>query len=79
MRDLSINQNNLYLLLPSKLSWMACQLAEAKNISIAEAIQKIYSSELYQRLEIESTKLWHWGPLALYEELEEEQALACNR
>ncbi|MBR2630242.1 MAG: hypothetical protein IKD25_01760 [Bacteroidaceae bacterium] len=51
---------------------MACQLADNKNISITEAIEKLYSSQLYQALETESTKLWHWGPNALYEEFEEE-------
>lgn len=73
MIDFSVSQNNLYLLLPSKLSWMACQLAESKNISITEALERLYSSQLYQALETESTKLWHWGPNALYEEFEEEQ------
>ncbi|MDO5481566.1 MAG: hypothetical protein Q4F47_00755 [Bacteroidaceae bacterium] len=58
--------------MPSKLSWMACQLAENKNISITKAIEKLYSSQLYQALETESAKLWHWGPNALYEEFEEE-------
>lgn len=69
--DLSINQNNLYLLLPSKLSWMANMLAEDKGISIVDAIKQLYSSELYKKLEDEKTKKWHLGPVALYEEYEE--------
>lgn len=71
MMDLSINQNNLYLLLPSKLSWMANMLAEDKGISIVDAIKQLYSSELYKKLEDEKTKKWHLGPVALYEEYEE--------
>lgn len=71
MMDLSINQSNLYLLLPSKLSWMASMLAEDKGISIVDAIKQLYSSELYKKLEDEKTKKWHLGPVALYEEYEE--------
>ncbi|MBE6275407.1 MAG: hypothetical protein E7096_03560 [Bacteroides sp.] len=71
--NLSINQSNLYLLLSSKISWLATMLAEDKNISIVDAIKEIYASELYKKLENESTKAWHLGPVALYEELMEEQ------
>ena len=67
-----INQNNLYLLLPSKISWLATMLAEEKNISLLSAIKKIYSSKLYTKLQNENTKMWHLGPVALYEELTEE-------
>ncbi len=67
-----ITQDNLYLILPSKISWLAGMLAEDKGISVVEAIQRVYSSKLYKRLQIESTKMWHLGPVALYEELEEE-------
>ena len=34
-----------------------------------EAIRKVYSSALYPRLADESSKLWHLGPVALYEEM----------
>lgn len=66
----TINQNNLYLLLPSKICWMADMLTDEKGISIAEAIKEIYSSSVYKRLETEETKLWHWGPVALLEAME---------
>ena len=64
-----ITQSNLYLLLPSKVAWMAEWLSGDKNISIVEAIKMIYSSDMYKRLEDESTKMWHLGPVALYQEL----------
>lgn len=67
--NLEINQNNLYLLLPSKVAWMAEWLSEDKNINIVEAIKMIYTSDMYKRLENESTKMWHLGPVALYQEL----------
>ena len=66
-----INQGNLYLLLPSKVSWLASMLVEYKGLSIVDAIKKVYASNLYKKL-IESTKTWHLGPVALYQELESE-------
>ena len=74
MMNLTINQNNLYLLLPSKMSWLASMLADERNVSVVDAIKKLYSSNLYKKLENESTKTWHLGPVALYEEFMEEQS-----
>ena len=66
---LDINQDNLYLLLPSKVAWLAGMLSEDKNISIVEAVRMIYSSDTYKQLEGEATKMWHLGPVALYQEM----------
>ena len=67
--NLEINQDNLYLLLPSKVAWLTDMLTEDKDISIVDAIKEIYSSDTYRQLEKESTKTWHLGPVALYQEL----------
>ena len=67
-----INQENLYLLLPSKVCWLASMLVENKGMSTIDSIKVIYSSNLYKRLKVESTKLWQLGPVALYQELEAE-------
>lgn len=67
--NLDITQNNLYLILPSKVSRMAEMLAEEINISIIEAVKRIYLSDTYFRLERESTKQWHLGPVALCQEM----------
>lgn len=45
-----INQGNLHLLLPSKVSWLASMLVEYKGMNITEAIKTIYSSKLYKKL-----------------------------
>ena len=66
--NMTVSQDNLYLLLPSKMSWLANMLAEDKGISIVKAIKTLYSSAFYASLADESTKLWHLGPVALYEE-----------
>lgn len=67
-----INQDNLHLLLPSKISWLASMLVEYKGMNITEAIKTIYGSKLYKELKVESTKMWHLGPVALYQEIEAE-------
>ena len=66
--NLDIIQDNLYLILPSKVSRMAEMLAEDSGKSIVQAVKDIYHSEMYKRLEQESTKQWHLGPVALYQE-----------
>ena len=63
-----VTQSNLYLLLPSKVSWLADMLCADKHISVIEAMRLIYSSDMYKQLEQESTKRWHEGPVALYQE-----------
>ena len=70
LAKLEVTQYNLHLLLPSKLSWMANMLAEDKGISIVEAMKMLYASEVYSRLEKESTKAWHLGAVALYEDFQ---------
>lgn len=70
--NLNITQQNVHLLLPSKLSWMANMLAEDNGIGIVEAMKLLYSSDVYARLEKEATKAWHLGPVALYEEYRSE-------
>ena len=63
-----VTQNNLHLLLPSKVSWLADMLCAEMHISVIEAMRQIYSSDMYKQLEQESTKRWHEGPGALYQE-----------
>ena len=67
--NLNVTQDNLYLFLPSKISWMADMLMTNKNMSMVDAIKKIYSSETYSQMENEDTKLWHLGPVTLYHDL----------
>ncbi len=67
-----ITQDNLYLLLPCKIGWLASWLSEDRGISIPEAINRIYHSQLYKKLATESTKYWHLGPVDLYNELSTE-------
>jgi hypothetical protein len=67
-----ITQENLYLLLPFKIGWLAPWLSEDKKISLTEAIGLIYRSKLYKKLSTASTEYWHLGPVDLYNELKAE-------
>lgn len=72
MTDRRITSQNLYLLLPGKVSRMAVMYASDFGLPITEALNRIYRSETYRQLEDEETKLWHYGPVALYEMFLEE-------
>lgn len=67
MTDRKITSQNLYLLLPGKVSKMAVIYASDFGLPIIEALNRIYQSETYRQLEDEETKLWHYGPVALYQ------------
>lgn len=74
LANLTVTQENLYLLLPSKLSWMANMLSEGKGVGIVDAMKTLYASEVYSKLENEYTKAWNFGPVALYEEFQIERS-----
>lgn len=63
----AVKPETLYLILPYKISQVAMLYARGSGISLSDAVRDIYRSETYRRLEREETKLWHYGPVALYE------------
>jgi len=67
----SITTENLFLLLPGKVTQMALLYAKKFNVEILDAIKAIYRSNTYKDLEREETKLWHLGPVALMEYMAE--------
>lgn len=67
MTERKITDANLYLILPAKVGKMAAMCAADFGISIAEALRRIYQSATYRELEQERSKLWHLGPVALYQ------------
>jgi len=58
--------DNLYLFIPSKISWMVEMLCEDNNVDVLDAVRSVYGSDTYRCLENEDSKLWHFGPVALY-------------
>jgi hypothetical protein len=48
------------------------EIVKGRNVSEQEAFELLYSSLLYSKLEVESTKLWHLSQLTLANLLNEE-------
>lgn len=67
----TITADTLYLILPGKVSQLSMLIARKTGISILDAIRKVYRSNTYRDLSKEETKLWHLGPIALYEYFQE--------
>jgi hypothetical protein len=70
-----ITADTLYLIIPFKVSQLAVLFSDKHNVSTNKALDIIYHSDTYKKLEREATKYWHFGPVALLETLEDELKL----
>ena len=61
-----INQKNVRLLIPNKAAAVAVQIARKEHLSPEEGLMKFYHSKVYEQLEDEKTKLWHYSPAQLW-------------
>jgi hypothetical protein len=48
-------------------------IVDTNKITETEATQMFYNSKVYELLEDEETKLWHFSPLTLFNMFDEEQ------
>lgn len=70
MTQPKITQDNVHLLLPSKVAQLADRLLQNGVANdMATAINIVYSSPVYTKLEQEKTKYWWLGVNALYQEI----------
>ena len=53
-----INQNNLHLLLPGKISWLVEYLHEDYGFTLQESLHRIYHSELWRKRSIPTHSGW---------------------
>ena len=67
----SITPEQLYLILPYKVSQLSMLIAKNLDMPILDAIRAVYRSNTYKDMEREETKLWHLGPVALFEYYQE--------
>lgn len=63
----TLTQDNLYLLLPGKVLAVAEMYARHHNVTVLDAMRKVYASAMYEQLEQEETKRWYEGPVSLYQ------------
>jgi hypothetical protein len=59
-------------ILPLKVEGIIEQLIEERKMSLQNALEHLYSSQLYALLEQEETKMWHSSPQMLLHLLENE-------
>ena len=70
MKTVKITQNNVHLLLPSKVAHLADRLIQnGLAEDIPAALDMVYSSSVYAKLEQEKTKYWWLGTNTLYYDL----------
>ena len=72
-----INQNNVHLLLPGKISWLVQYLHDDYGFSLKESLDRIYHSTLNKKLATANTHYWQLSPVDLYDELKREIVNLC--
>ena len=68
-----IDQNNVHLLLPGKISWLVEYLHDDYGYSLKESLDHIYHSTLYKKLATADTHYLQLSPVDLYDELKRER------
>ena len=70
MNQAKITQDNVHLLLPNKVAQLADRLLQnGVADDMATALNMVYTSPVYAKLEQEKTKYWWLGVNALYQEI----------
>ncbi len=60
--------------IPGKVEDIVGYICNDKKTNPLQALRLFYNSETYRKLEIESTKYWHWGSVSLYQEYLQEMS-----
>ena len=60
-------------ILPFKVEGIVEQLIKEHKMSLEDALEYLYSSQLYALLEQEETKMWHYSPQMLLHLLKDEK------
>jgi hypothetical protein len=60
-------------ILPLKVEGVVEQLVEERKMPLQDALEYLYSSQLYALLEREETKIWYYSPQMLLYLLENEK------
>ena len=68
-----MEQEQFVLMMSNISASLIAKIAQKQNISDQEALEKLYSSNLYSLLEQEDTKVWQYSTLMLYSLFEQEE------
>ncbi len=70
MNQPKITQDNVHLLLPNKVAQLADRLLQNGIADdMATALNMVYSSPVYNKMERERTKYWWFGVNTLFQEI----------
>ena len=70
MNQPKITQDNVHLLLPNKVAQLADRLLQNGDADdMASALNMVYTSPVYAKLEQEKTKYWWYGVTTLFQEV----------
>lgn len=61
----TVNQDNLRVLLPSKIALTLEEVARIKGTEPTQELAAFYASDVYHNLETENTKFWCFSPAEL--------------
>lgn len=61
-------RRTFYITIPQKVLGVVKFIVEDYHFTPLVALKAFYQSSTYRKLEVESTKYWHLGPVALYED-----------
>lgn len=67
-----VEQPRIFLLLPGKVSAVVGKYVDENAVDLLDGLRKFYNSMTYKNLECEQTKMWHLGPVALYQQFVDE-------
>ena len=67
-----MDRNKFATMMEMLVPQVVALIVERKEVSARGAIELLYASELYERLEVEETKLWRLSAQTLYDLLDEE-------
>lgn len=62
-------QEDLHLFTPTKVRWLVEYLHDDYGLSIEDCLDRIYHSNLYNKLSTANTRYWQRSPVDLYKEL----------
>lgn len=68
-----ITDKNMFLLLPGKVSAVVGKYVDENGVNLLDGLRRFYNSNTYKNLEREQTKMWHLGPVALYQMFTDEK------
>ncbi len=61
-----MDSTKFVVIMPQIISNLCEMISDKQKISEEEATKKLYNSKLYEYLEKEDTKVWHYSTLTLY-------------